>query len=52
MPSEVINQVNQIGIAEGHTYLLTFYCRKSNPVGDDNTNISVLYEAPGITGVD
>ena len=44
--------VNQTLIAEANPSLLTFYYRKGNPVGDDDTMILGLDEASDITGVD
>ena len=46
MPQEVIDRVNKLGEADGHPYLLTFYDRHGNLVGDTvNTNAD-LTEAP------
>ena len=52
MPSAVIYQVNQIGLAEGNPFLLKFYYCKCNHVVDNNANISSLDEVPDIIGVD
>ena len=54
MPSEVINRVNQTGLTEWQPFLLptNIYYRKGNTIGDDDTNIEVVYKAPEITVVD
>ena len=51
MPSSVIYWLHQIVLAEGHPSLITFYYCKVNPVGDDDTNVAGVYEAPDITVV-
>ena len=50
--SAIIYWVNQIGLSEGHPYLLTFYDRKGNPIIDDDTNTVGVDEYPDIRGVD
>ena len=52
MPSAVIDWVNYTGISEGYPSLLIFYDSKGHPIGDDDTNISGVDEAPDIKLVD
>ena len=52
MLSVEIDMINQIGVYNGHTSLLTFYCRKENPAVDYDNKISGVEKEPYITGVD
>ena len=46
MPQEVIDRVNKLGEADGQPYILTFYNRHVNPVGDSENPDSDLTDAP------
>ena len=46
MPQEVIDRVNKLGEADGQPYLLTFYNRHGNPVGNTNNTNADLTDAP------
>ena len=52
MSSLVFNGLNQIGIAEGNPYIFIFYYCKGNHVGNGDTKIAGVDEAPNIAGVD
>ena len=46
MPQEVIDRVNKLGEADRHPYILTFYDRHGNPVGDTGNPNADLTDSP------
>ena len=46
MPQEVIESVNKLVEADGQPYLLTFYDRHRNPVGDTKNPNADLTDTP------
>ena len=46
MPQEVIERVNKLVEADGQPYILTFYDRHGNPVGNTKNPNTDLTDAP------
>ena len=46
MPQEVIDRVNKLGAFDGQPFILTFYDRHGNLVGDTNNSNADLTDAP------